>query len=451
MGRKIDIKSLIKKNDKGNLYILYSDIKKLNLSNTITKKIIITLRRKGIQIRSDLGEIHGIHLGVDEYIDNCLLDEKFLPKIATIKKDSHRKSVYDFCELEKYIEEKLIQKYLINDKDEILEGLYRGYIKLTDIIRFNFNYEEIKFIFNYLDKKQIMVRGNSKIFEGEFINYRYVERKKYNILKSSKELSEKEQNELLKQYNMAKDEKIKEELALANIKLVNYILSKIKIKYGINPNDYFSYGCEGLLEAIRDFNPNCGVKFITFAYTYIKNAIFNGIRENALYIKTLYLNYYRARSLVERNYDISLENNLDLVDDVIDLMFGYKKISLKVRENYRKKILANLNFDIDNYLDFVLIDYSEIYTGIDYEILIKKIGKVLSILNENQKEVLILHFGLFGNEAKTLREIASLKNLTHQRISQILKEAIKKIREKINLEELREYEYPELFEKRLLK
>ncbi len=57
-----------------------------------------------------------------------------------------------------------------------------------------------------------------------------------------------------------------EELILENKNLI-YAVAKYFDKY--NKDDLFQAGCIGMIMAYKNYNPNCGVKFTTYAYTYI--------------------------------------------------------------------------------------------------------------------------------------------------------------------------------------
>lgn len=56
------------------------------------------------------------------------------------------------------------------------------------------------------------------------------------------------------------------------------------------------------------------------------------------------------------------------------------------------------------------------------------LSRVLSVLKENERLVLIKHFGLSGNREMTLDEIASEVGLTRERVRQLREKGLKKIR-----------------------
>ena len=68
-----------------------------------------------------------------------------------------------------------------------------------------------------------------------------------------------------------------EELILENKNLI-YAIAKYFDKY--NKDDLFQAGCVGMLMAYKNYNPNCGVKFTTYAYSYILGEMKKLVRED---------------------------------------------------------------------------------------------------------------------------------------------------------------------------
>ena len=68
-----------------------------------------------------------------------------------------------------------------------------------------------------------------------------------------------------------------EELILENKNLI-YAIAKYFDKY--NKDDLFQAGCVGMIMAYKNYNPNCGVKFTTYAYSYILGEMKKLVRED---------------------------------------------------------------------------------------------------------------------------------------------------------------------------
>ena len=71
----------------------------------------------------------------------------------------------------------------------------------------------------------------------------------------------------------------------------------------------------------------------------------------------------------------------------------------------------------------------------------KRIDQLLNYVDERERQVLILRFGLKGGEPKTLEETAKHFDVTRERIRQIEFGAIKKIRDMLKLKEEKKEDY----------
>ena len=65
--------------------------------------------------------------------------------------------------------------------------------------------------------------------------------------------------------------------------------------------------------------------------------------------------------------------------------------------------------------------------------------EVLLTLTERERQVVVLRYGLAGNEEHTLEEVGKIFNLTRERIRQIEMQAIRKLRNSKNLKRLSGY------------
>ena len=70
-----------------------------------------------------------------------------------------------------------------------------------------------------------------------------------------------------------------------------------------------------------------------------------------------------------------------------------------------------------------------------------KLYELLKSLTEREQQIIILRFGLFGNKATPLREISEKFGLTRERIRQLEKKIIEKLRNPKLLQYLREYHH----------
>ena len=93
-------------------------------------------------------------------------------------------------------------------------------------------------------------------------------------------LTHQQTMQLLDQYHLYHDEKIKEKLVLANLKLVLSLVQKYHQRVN-NLDDLFQVGVIGLIKAIDNFNTTLDVRFSTYAVPLIIGEIKRYIRDNS--------------------------------------------------------------------------------------------------------------------------------------------------------------------------
>ena len=93
-----------------------------------------------------------------------------------------------------------------------------------------------------------------------------------NLVDSYKLLSKEEESEIAKKA-IAGDKNAKEILIYSNIKFIIKIAKNYKSKYNVALEDLIQTGLLGMTKALRNFNPEKNIKFITFASFYIKDEI----------------------------------------------------------------------------------------------------------------------------------------------------------------------------------
>lgn len=274
----------------------------------------------------------------------------------------------------------------------------------------------------------------------------------------------KETSELFKEYDRLKKEislstnqtdidKLKLQALNIRNKLVegylevmyNFITALIPNSENIQDSeDIYQEGYEILIELIERYDINKGIKFIEYLYHYGYDEIINKTRHiGQIQIsnsKLLLLITTKERYLKKYGKEPTIEELSRLTDfkqtkikTLLTLISFLTKNSLEsTLEDIEKCEEANnaeeleINKEYPPYTSFFIDDnYEDQIYSITYKELILKL---LETLPNNQKEVLILHYGLAGNKCYSLKEIAPKLNLTHQRISLLKEEALNNLR-----------------------
>jgi RNA polymerase sporulation-specific sigma factor len=198
-------------------------------------------------------------------------------------------------------------------------------------------------------------------------------------------LSKDEEDELVMRL-VHGDEGVRSTLIERNLRLVVYIARKFE-NTGVGVEDLISVGTIGLIKAVNTFDPEKKIKLATYASRCIENEI---------------LMYLRRNSKVKA--EISFYEPLNIDWDGNELLLS--------------DILGTEN-------DIV---YNMIEDEVDKHLLLLAMKK----LNEREKEIISLRFGLSGVGEKTQKEVADMLGISQSYISRLEKRIIKRLKKEIN-------------------
>lgn len=198
-------------------------------------------------------------------------------------------------------------------------------------------------------------------------------------------LKREEEAELLKR--LSNDDKSARAILIErNLRLVVYIARKFE-NTGINIEDLISIGTIGLIKGVNTFKPEKKIKLATYASRCIENEILMYLRKT---------NKLKSEISFDEPLNIDWDGNELLLSDV-----------LGTEEDI---ITKNLETTVDKSL----------------------LKSALSELNQREQKIMILRFGLSGQEEKTQKDVADMLGISQSYISRLEKKIIRRLQKEFN-------------------
>lgn len=253
-------------------------------------------------------------------------------------------------------------------------------------------------------------------------------------------LSSEEEFELALKYREKGDIEAAHKLITSNLRFVVKIALEYK-NYGLKLLDLIQEGNIGLMMAVKKFDPRRGYRFISYAVWWIRAYIQNFIIKSWSLVKIgttqaqkkLFYKLGKVRRLLEAPQGDHPQSYEDIAKDL-----GVKEEEIHEMEQRmgRRDLSLDLPFDEDQELTplALLSDDSPdqedmLIRSQDSQIQRNEISKALARLSERERYI-ITH-RIMGDNLLTLREIGDTLHLSRERIRQIEKEALTKLRREL--------------------
>lgn len=244
-------------------------------------------------------------------------------------------------------------------------------------------------------------------------------------------LSREEEAELARAIKRGSEEAL-DKLVRSNLRFVVSVAKKYQ-NQGVALGDLINEGNLGLIRAAHKFDETKGIKFISYAVWWIRQAILQALAEQSRIVRVP-LNRAGALHRIGKRSSLLLqelgrEPTVDEIADELDLSHEEVQRTLAISQSH-----LSLDAPLTPGEDNRLLDYlpDQFSPGPDDETferaLSTTIDEALSTLKEREAKILRLYFGLDGEEPMTLEEIGSLLGITRERVRQIKEKALLRLR-----------------------
>ncbi len=255
-------------------------------------------------------------------------------------------------------------------------------------------------------------------------------------------LSAEEEYELIKKYHNEGDIEAAQKLVISNLRFVVKVANEYK-KFGFPLTDLIQEGNLGLMKAIKNYDPDKGCKkFISYAVWWIRAQIHEFIMKSWSMVKIGTTQLQKKLFYKFSNLDKDLEENGVFAKQLADEFHVTEDKIIEIKNRFENSdVSLDTKIKDEEGSTFINLVPSHYQSPDEFaienekeDILHDKLYEALKVLNEREKYIILNRY--LSDEPKTLQEIGDEFNITRERVRQIEKRALGKMK-KVLPEELK--------------
>jgi RNA polymerase primary sigma factor len=242
----------------------------------------------------------------------------------------------------------------------------------------------------------------------------------------------REEEVRLAQLIRAGDEEALNKLVRSNLRFVVSVAKKYQ-NQGVALADLINEGNLGLIRAAHKFDETKGIKFISYAVWWIRQAILQALAEQSRIVRvplnragTLHRIGKRANALLQ---ELGREPTHEEIAEEMDISEDEVAKTISISQTHLSLDAPVTPGEDNRLLDYLPDNLNPTPDEQTFEkALTEAIEESLSSLKEREAKILRLYFGLDGEDPMTLEQIGALLGITRERVRQIKEKALSRLR-----------------------
>jgi RNA polymerase primary sigma factor len=228
------------------------------------------------------------------------------------------------------------------------------------------------------------------------------------------------------------DQEALDTLVRANLRFVVSVAKKYQ-NQGVNLSDLINEGNLGLIRAAHKFDETKGIKFISYAVWWIRQAILQALAEQSRIVRvplnragTLHKIGKRATALLQ---ELGREATHAEIAEGMEITEEEVAKTMAISQTHISLDAPMAPGEDNRLMDYLPDNESASPDEETFDkALTDSVQEALAGLKERESKILRLYFGLDGSEPMTLEQIGAVLNITRERVRQIKEKALSRLR-----------------------